>query len=89
MQVCTSRQTDNYASMPPLSFLQTGCPSCRPTNSVKALKASVSVCPTGRMATMTKHGINYQHGVSYYCDAVSIAINEQVLRYQRTDHSIN
>jgi len=39
MQVCTSLQTDNHASTPPLSFLQTGCPSCRPTNSVKALKA--------------------------------------------------
>jgi len=37
MQVCTSLQTDNHASTP-LSFLQTGCPSC-PTNSVKALKA--------------------------------------------------
>jgi len=39
MQVCTSLQTDNRASTPPLSFLQAGCPSCRPTNSVKALKA--------------------------------------------------
>jgi len=39
MQVCTSLQTDNHTSTPPLSFLQTGCPSCRPTNSVKALKA--------------------------------------------------
>ena len=39
MQVCTLLQTDNYASTPPLSFLQAGCPSCRPTNSVKALKA--------------------------------------------------
>jgi len=39
MQVCTSLQTDNDASTPPLSFLQAGCPSCRPTNSVKALKA--------------------------------------------------
>jgi len=38
MQVCTSHQTDNHASTPPLSFLQAGCPSCRPTNSVKALK---------------------------------------------------
>ena len=38
-QVCTSLQTDNHASTPPLSFLQAGCPSCRPTNSVKALKA--------------------------------------------------
>jgi len=39
MQVCTSLQTDNHTSTPPLSFLQAGCPSCRPTNSVKALKA--------------------------------------------------
>jgi len=38
MQVCTSLQTDNHASTPPISFLQAGCPSCRPTNSVKALK---------------------------------------------------
>ena len=38
-QVCTSLQTDNHASTPPLSFLQAGCPSCRPTNSVKAQKA--------------------------------------------------
>ena len=41
MQVCTSLQTDNHASTSPLSFLQVGCPSCRPTNSVKALKAIV------------------------------------------------
>jgi len=40
MQVCTSFQTDNHARTPPLSFLQAGCPSCLPTNSVKALKAS-------------------------------------------------
>jgi len=38
-QVCTSLQTDNHASTPPLSFLQSGCSSCRPTNSVKALQA--------------------------------------------------
>jgi len=37
MQVCTSLQTDNHAITPPLSFLQAGCPSCRPANSVKAL----------------------------------------------------
>ena len=43
MQVCTSLQTDNHASTPPLSFLQAGCPSCRPTNSVKALKATMSL----------------------------------------------
>ena len=39
MQHCTSLQTDNHASVPPLSFLQAGCPSCRPTDSVTALKA--------------------------------------------------
>jgi len=41
MQVCTLLQTDNHASTPPLSFLQAGCPSCRPTNSVKSLKANI------------------------------------------------
>jgi len=40
MQVCTSLQTDNHASTPSLCFLQAGCPSCHPTNSVKALKAN-------------------------------------------------
>ena len=31
---------NNHASIQPLRFLQAGCPSCRPTNSVKALKAN-------------------------------------------------
>jgi len=35
MQVFTSLHTDNHAT----HFLQAGCPSCRPANSVKALKA--------------------------------------------------
>ena len=42
MQVCTLLQTDNHTSTPPLCFLQAGCPSCHPTNSVKALKAKKS-----------------------------------------------
>jgi len=38
----TSFQTDNHASTSPLEFfLQARCSSCHPTNSVKALKASV------------------------------------------------
>ena len=37
-QVCTSLQTDSHTSTPPLSFLQAGCSSCLPTNSVKTLK---------------------------------------------------
>jgi len=40
MQVCTSLQIDNHASTPPLRFLQAGCPSSCPPNSVKAPKAS-------------------------------------------------
>ena len=43
MQVCTLLQTDNHASTPPLSFLQARCPSCCPTNSVKALKAKFDI----------------------------------------------
>jgi len=42
MQVCNLLQTDNHASTPP-HFLQAGCPSCCPNNSVKALKA-LRVC---------------------------------------------
>ena len=37
MQVCTLLQSDNHTSTPPLSFLQAGCPSYHPTNSVKAV----------------------------------------------------
>jgi len=41
MQVCTSLQTDNPRQRSTtLCFLQAGCPSCRSTNSVKALKVS-------------------------------------------------
>jgi len=42
MQVRTLLQTDNHTSTPPLSFSQAGCPSCRPTNSIKALKAHLT-----------------------------------------------
>jgi len=41
MQVCTPLQSANHASTPLLSFLQAIYPSCRPTNSVKALKAKL------------------------------------------------
>jgi len=38
-----SPETDNHASISPLSFLQAGCPSCRQTNSVKALLVQVVI----------------------------------------------
>jgi len=43
MQVCTSLQTNNHTSTPPLSVLQAGCSSCHPTNSVEAPKAFVII----------------------------------------------
>jgi len=54
MQVCTSLQTDNHASTSPLSFLQAGCPSCHPTNSVKAPKASE---PGGHIPPLLNEGV--------------------------------
>jgi len=41
MQVCTSLQTDSHTNHHSV-FLQAGCPSCRQTNSVKALKALIN-----------------------------------------------
>jgi len=43
MQVCSLRQTGNQASNPPLSFLQAGCPTCKPTDSIKALPLSLTL----------------------------------------------
>jgi len=40
IEICTLPQTDNHTGIPPLSFLQAVCPSCSPTNSVKALKVT-------------------------------------------------
>ena len=57
MQVCTSLQTDNHTSTPPLSFLQAGCPSCRPTNSIKALKDETQIklmCFRGKVTGVIK-----------------------------------
>jgi len=44
IQICTLTQTDNHTSIPPLCFLQVGFPSCRPTNSIKALKYMTLQC---------------------------------------------
>jgi len=53
MQICTLTQTHNHASFLPLSFLQARCPSCCPTNSLKALKAH-----TGTGRTSVNIGVN-------------------------------
>jgi len=61
MQVCTSLQTDNHISTPPLSFLQAGCPSCRPTNSVEAMK------DTYNNAAMTSYSNTSLCSATYVC----------------------
>jgi len=48
--ICTSLQTDDHAIISPLSFLQAGCPSCHPTNSVKALKDPTMISIKGKCA---------------------------------------
>ena len=55
MQVCTSLQTDNHASTSPLRYLQAGCPSCHPTNSIRALKAQRSVYQYSKYNQLTKY----------------------------------
>jgi len=54
MQVCTWLQTDSHTSTPPLSFLRAGCPSCCPTNSIKALK---ELALTSQTADIEKFGL--------------------------------
>jgi len=53
--------TDNHASSPPLNFLQTGCPSCRPTNSVKAL---MGTCCEEISKKLFEHFYNYSASAS-------------------------
>ena len=46
--VCKSAPRSRQITTSPLSFLQAGCPSCRPANSVKALKAQSRLSHTVR-----------------------------------------
>ena len=66
MQVIrTSLQTDNHASTSSLKFVCVGCFSCRPTNSVKALRHSVVTkflqiyCFDGERITKIGHNLMY------------------------------
>jgi len=39
---CAKLQSDRHRQQTNILFLQAGCPSCRPTNSVKALKGNIT-----------------------------------------------
>jgi len=72
MQVCTSLQTDNHANTLPLSFLQAICPSCHPTNSVKALKAQIITLTMQAKALPPK---NSHELLGWNCDHISLALH--------------
>ena len=59
MQDCTLLQTDYHTSTPPLCFLQARCPSCRPTNSVKALKAKLLTTTMAKLSMSKKVPTGY------------------------------
>ena len=69
MQVSTSLQTDNHASTPPLSFLQAGCPSCRPTNSIKALNIQSTMLNMEDM--MSKTSISLTDVLQYCSNSIT------------------
>jgi len=53
---CHSIQTTGNQCPPPSShFLQAGCPSCRPTNSIRVLKVNMHRCQT-RLGISSVHG---------------------------------
>ena len=87
MQVCTSLQTDNHTSTPLLlCFLQAGCPSCSPTNSVKALKANpvrsktayIEYCSGREQKAIEAYPMN-----PYYLGA---PVDKQIHRCKRKPH---
>jgi len=63
-QLGTSLQTDNHASTSPLSFLQAVCPSCRPSNSIKALKAQFLSLPLQQNLLTALNTTRYHPGVA-------------------------
>ena len=85
MQVCTSLQTDNHASTPPLSFLQARCLSCHPTSSIKALMSHTSghlvIIPiavaSGFIALSAPVVVTYQHN----SDSASCSIHYMLQRF--------
>jgi len=86
MQVCTSLQADNHASTPPLCFLQAGCPSCHPTNSVKALKAIMNRRTYNKMPpgpSNTYSSFNYRHSSDVYWRFLQVTEVSLLTRYKQ------
>jgi len=63
--ICTSLQTDNHTSTLPLKFLHARCPSCCPTNSIKALKNSYWNITLKHWACLEQMTVYVQSSVYY------------------------
>jgi len=57
LHLASDRQQCQYYTTQ--SFLQAGCPSCRPTNSVKALKANVKALKAKNYVTQDEKNYLY------------------------------
>jgi len=72
---CTYLQTDNHASTSPQSFLQTGCPSCHPNNSVEALKGYAALRMSADHAEC-KYAINTkQYQLYFFTEKQPLSVN--------------
>ena len=74
--ICKSEPRSRQKTMlaPPLSFLQAGCPSCRPTNSVKALKAK-ALGKLHESNTVKLLLTRIYHGICDDCDFYSASLH--------------
>jgi len=82
MQVSTSLQTDNHTSTTPLSFLHAGCPCCRPTNSVKAMKAKNNI---RRESKKTRHQTLGHNFTNYYQIFKNFSLADSAVNLQKTN----
>jgi len=80
MLICTLTQTHNHASVPPPSFLQAGCPSRHPTNSIKAHQLTHT-----QNATLTWNYL-YRWNERHFCYWVNVKYLPQHLYASVTIH---
>ena len=76
MQVCTSLQTDNHTSAPPLSFLQAGCPpAARPNQQRQSTEGKVLQPDTGSSARILGglYGGSYV-GLTVGCSSTRLSV---------------
>jgi len=60
---CAKLQSNHHHQQTNIRFLQAGCPSCRPTNSVKALKGSI-------IKTKLNRKVSYRKQITHWCHKI-------------------